>query len=169
MTTRPGRCMIVANQTVGSEALDRAVRDCIERGVTRFFVVVPATPVKHESTRWTGGYLAGDPVSHEYVLEAREEDERRRQQAEQEAQQRARLRLTHMLDRVAADGGDATGAVGDADPLTAAQHVLDAEADFDEIIVSTLPAGLSRWLGMDLPSRFAKSTYVPVTTVEADE
>jgi hypothetical protein len=35
---------------------------------------------------------------------------------------------------------------------------------FDEIIISTLPTTLSRWLKLDLPSK-ASGTGLPVTTV----
>jgi hypothetical protein len=33
---------------------------------------------------------------------------------------------------------------------------------FDDIVVSTLPTGSSRWLGLDLPHRLEKLTSVPV-------
>jgi hypothetical protein len=36
---------------------------------------------------------------------------------------------------------------------------------YDEIVVSTLPTGSSRWLGLDLPRRLAKLTSVPVEHV----
>ena len=49
-------------------------------------------------------------------------------------------------------GAEATGEIGDPDPITAIANVL-ARGSFDEIILSTLPANLSKWLGMDLPSR----------------
>ena len=34
---------------------------------------------------------------------------------------------------------------------------------FDEIILSTLPAGVSKWLGRDLPSRVRRSFPLPLT------
>jgi hypothetical protein len=58
--------------------------------------------------------------------------------------------------------------VGAPEPTVAVQDVLEEQA-FDEVIVSTLPTSLSRWLRMDLPSRIARMTDVPVTTVEAGE
>jgi hypothetical protein len=36
---------------------------------------------------------------------------------------------------------------------------------FDDIVVSTLPTGSSRWMGLDLPHRLEKLTSVPVRHV----
>jgi hypothetical protein len=66
-----------------------------------------------------------------------------------------------------AAGSEVTGEVGDADPIAAIHDVLGAsEGDFNEIIVSTLPRTLSRWLKVDLPSK-ACGFGLPVTHVEA--
>lgn len=48
------RYLIVANQTLGGEKLDRTIRDRAGRGDSEFFVVVPMTASEHESD-WTGG------------------------------------------------------------------------------------------------------------------
>jgi hypothetical protein len=56
--------------------------------------------------------------------------------------------------------------VGDADPVTALREAWDP-ARFDEIIVSTLPGRVSRWLQIDLPRRAGRITGAPVTHVEA--
>jgi hypothetical protein len=56
------------------------------------------------------------------------------------------------------------GKVGDPDPVVAVMDMWDP-MKFDEIIVSTLPTGSSRWLGLDLPHRLEKLTSVPVTHV----
>jgi len=42
-------------------------------------------------------------------------------------------------------------------------------ARYDEIIVSTLPTGVSRWLQIDLPRQVAKLTDAPVAHVVAKE
>jgi hypothetical protein len=53
------------------------------------------------------------------------------------------------------------------DPMDAIEEALHA-GDFDEIILSTLPRGVSRWLHIDLPSRVAH-LGLPLTTVVAEE
>jgi len=50
------------------------------------------------------------------------------------------------------------------DPVDAAHDAL-RRVTVDEIILSTLPAGISRWLGQDVPSRLRGSVQVPVTVV----
>jgi hypothetical protein len=58
------------------------------------------------------------------------------------------------------------GRLGDPDPVAAVQDVVNF-SDFDEVIVSTLPHGVSRWLGLDLPRRVERSTGLPVRQVTA--
>jgi hypothetical protein len=58
------------------------------------------------------------------------------------------------------------GRVGDPDPVVAAMELWDPMV-FDEIVVSTLPTGVSRWLGLDLPRRLEKLTGVTVRHVVA--
>lgn len=168
-----GRCLVVANQTLGGPELTRAIEDCIARDVRRFHVVVPRTPVEHETTVWTGGYGLGDgfwmpAVAEEELGTALAEDARRHQEALEEAQRRARHRLERMLEQIRAAGGEADGEVASEDPLEATMAALGQPPPYDEVLVSTLPAGISRWLRMDLPSRIARLTDAPVTTVEAE-
>ena len=56
------------------------------------------------------------------------------------------------------------GRLGDPDPIVAVMEAWDP-MEFDEIVVSTLPTGVSRWLGLDLPRRLEKLTAVPVLHV----
>ena len=56
--------------------------------------------------------------------------------------------------------------VGRADPYEAILAVLSEES-FDEIIVSTFPPGVSRWLGTDLINRVKKTVDLPLTHVIA--
>ncbi|MEO5842964.1 MAG: hypothetical protein ABIQ73_26635 [Acidimicrobiales bacterium] len=76
----------------------------------------------------------------------------------------ARQRLEKILTLLRAEGAHATGEVGDADPFRAVSNAVD-EHDVDEIILSTLPPGLSRWIDVDLPERLRNAFNVPVTHV----
>ena len=62
----------------------------------------------------------------------------------------------------------ADGVVGDPDPLGAVREIWDPSR-FDEVIVSTLPSAVSRWLKLDLPRRVERLTQLPVTHVRASE
>jgi hypothetical protein len=61
-------------------------------------------------------------------------------------------------------GLEADGVVGDAEPLVAVTDVWDPKR-FDEIIVSTLPIGVSKWLHAGLPERIERVTGALVTHV----
>jgi hypothetical protein len=127
--------LIVANRTLASPTLAAAVDERIARGDARFHVVVPATPVTHGLT-WD----------------------------EEESAEAAEGRLAAILARLREQGATASGEVGSKDPVAAAGDALRA-GRFDEVLVSTLPAGISRWLGQDVPSRIRRATEVPVTVL----
>jgi GABA permease len=131
--------LIVANRTLASPTLAAAVAERVAGGEAGFHVVVPATPVQHGLT-WD----------------------------EEEAQAAARERLDGVLVRLRAMGVEATGEVGCKDPVDAVQDALRGR-HADEIILSTLPVRISRWLGQDVPSRLRRSVDVPVTVVVAPD
>lgn len=79
-----------------------------------------------------------------------------------------REHLDRVLERMRADGIEADGVVGDADPVNAALDVWDPRR-FDEIIVCTLPTGESTWLHIDLPHRLRRMTDATVHHVVARE
>jgi hypothetical protein len=56
--------------------------------------------------------------------------------------------------------------IGDPDPFAAVGDALRTE-EFDELVVSTLPRGVSRWLHMSLPHRLRRMTDLPVLHVTA--
>jgi hypothetical protein len=64
-----------------------------------------------------------------------------------------------------AAGRQVTGSLGDSEPLCAIQDAVNL-GSYDEIIVSTLPRRLSRWLKLDLVSK-TRALGLPVTHVEA--
>jgi hypothetical protein len=76
-------------------------------------------------------------------------------------------RLQQALEAWRAAGlENVSGRTGDIDPIVATMEAWDPMR-FDEIVVSTLPTGSSRWMGIDLPRRLAKLTSVPVLHVES--
>ncbi len=67
-----------------------------------------------------------------------------------------------------AAGGAVEGIIGDPDPVAAVHDAINLRG-FDEIIISTLPTHVSRWLRLDLPSKVS-GMGLPVNTITpADE
>jgi hypothetical protein len=73
----------------------------------------------------------------------------------------AREVLAQALPRLS----EAAGSVGDAEPLMAVEDAVNL-GHYDEIIVSTLPLGISRWIKLDLVSK-VRALGLPVTHVAA--
>jgi hypothetical protein len=67
----------------------------------------------------------------------------------------------------AAAGSHVHGMIGSADPLEAVQAALERD-EYDEVIISTLPERVSRWLRRDLPRRVER-LGIPVTVVTAEQ
>ena len=80
----------------------------------------------------------------------------------------ARRTAERMAARLGSMGLEVQGTSGDTDPLNAVLEVW-SPAEFDEIIVSTLPASTSRWLQTGLPRRIERQTGALVRHVEARE
>lgn len=76
----------------------------------------------------------------------------------------ARRELERALERMRDAGLEVGGSVGDPDPVVAVHETWDPRR-FDEVVVSTLPTGSSRWLQIDLPHRIERMTDVPVRHV----
>lgn len=132
------RYLVVANQTLLSERLAEKVRQCLSAGDCTLHLIVPATHPRQQLV-WTEG---GDRVV-------------------------AQRRLDQALEHFRALGAAVTGEVGDSRPLDAVRDALN-RMPVDEIIVSTFPPGVSRWLRQDLPHRMQRSFAVPVGHVVAE-
>jgi GABA permease len=131
--------LVVANQTLGGWHLVETLRRHVDEGPCRFHVVVPANLGQNGWTHTLG-----------------------------EARDVARARLQQAVERFQALGAEVDGQVGDERPMDAIQDAL-RRWPCDEVIISTLPAGASRWLKMDLVSRAIRALSIPVTHVEAPE
>ena len=129
--------LIVANQTLPSEALATEVKRRIASGAREFHIVVPATPPPGGGMTWN----------------------------EEAARDAAEERLAAFQRQLEDQGVMAGGEIGDRDPVNAVQDCARGR-DVSEVILSTLPAGVSKWLRQDVPSRMKGAMNVPVTVVE---
>ncbi|HEX3268603.1 MAG TPA: hypothetical protein VHQ98_11530 [Gaiellaceae bacterium] len=133
------RILVVANETVGGEALREQIERRGEGSRTRVLVVSPAlnSPIRH----W-----------------ASDEDPARAE---------ARKRLDTSLQRLQESGIAASGEVGDADPLQAIEDAMRTFGP-DEIIISTHPEGRSHWLERGVVTGARERFAVPITHVVVD-
>ncbi|MDQ4019861.1 MAG: hypothetical protein M3188_08565, partial [Actinomycetota bacterium] len=76
----------------------------------------------------------------------------------------AEQRMKRTLAQLRAAGIEATGHVGDPDPVCAAVNALHDE-QIDEIILSTFPEATSGWLRRDVIGRIRKHTDIPIRHV----
>lgn len=141
------RCLIVANQTLTSEALSRTVMERIGTELYEFYLVAPATPPGDLIEG--SGPPPGAPSSDELGFGL------------------ARQRLDRAIEELQALEVTVHGEVGDADPVEAVREALGRFAA-DEIVVSTLHHTLSQWLRRDVPARLRRACDVPVTHVMAE-
>jgi hypothetical protein len=139
--------LVVANQTLAGHALHSELRRRARAQRLRVAVIVPATAL--------------DPSVEEELVEAD-----RVEAGRSAARAVAASRLDQLVTGLQAQGFTVTGDVGPADPVEAVTLAMERWPDVNEVIVSTLPAGLSRWLKLDLPSRLTRRLDVPVTTLE---
>ena len=79
----------------------------------------------------------------------------------------AEQRVKRTLAQLRAAGIEATGHVGDPDPVSAAVNAVHDER-VDEIILSTFPRATSGWLRRDVIGRIRKGTKLPITHVEVE-
>lgn len=74
----------------------------------------------------------------------------------------ARERLERATVALSEQGIEASGEIGDSDPLRAARDAV-LTIDPDEVVVSTYPASDSNWLEQDLPRQLADALERRVT------
>jgi hypothetical protein len=83
---------------------------------------------------------------------------------ENEARTKSHERLAAALVEFSAAALAVDGEVGDHNALDAVGDALERD-DYDEIILSTLPPGLSRWIHADLAHRLRRRFALPVRHV----
>jgi hypothetical protein len=132
--------LVVANRTAESPELLDALRVRAVQGPCEFTLLVPSTP---HGLAW-----AADPDA------GHDEAERHRQA---------------FVDELREEGLNVVQAkVGDPDPLAAICDECNF-GEYDELIVSTLPLRISKWLHLDLPRKAGAATGLPVTHVVGSE
>ena len=134
------RVLVVAHKTAATPALLDAVRERAARGPASFTLLVPKPT--HGLDR------VADPEDVEM----------------DEGEQVLALAIP-LLEEAA--GGKVEGIVGVASPMEAIADAINVQG-YDEVIISTLPTRVSRWLHIDLPRKVA-GMGLPVTTVTAKE
>ncbi len=133
------RILVIANETVAGGELLNAIRDQVDGSRASLLVVAPALngQVKH----WTSD--------------------------EDEARVAAQERLDASLAALRLAGLEASGEIGDDDPLQAIDDALRTFAP-DEVIISTHPEGRSNWLERDVVTHARERFALPVTHVVVD-
>ena len=137
-SSAPARVLVVAHKTAATPALLEAVRERAQRSPAKFTLLVP------------------NPVHGLHTVVDAEDAE------EGEGHQVLELAIP-LLEEAAGDRVE--GMVGDPSPMNAIQDAINIHG-FDEVIISTLPARVSKWLKLDLPSKIT-GLGLPVTTVTA--
>lgn len=152
--------LVVANQTLGGRELQEVIAARVAAEECSLRVLVPVTPVPpnarirplHGSEGALGATAAAAGPDDAASVRA------------------AEVRLEREVDRLRAlhppAGGRlvVSGELGDADPVRAVRDALRSES-VDEIVLATLPPGVSRWLGQDVVHRLRRAVHVPVTHV----
>jgi hypothetical protein len=139
--TDKARVLVVANRTAESPELLEALRSRAVHGPCEFTLLVPSTP-------------------HGIAWAANMQDA-----GNEEAEQHRAAFVEELRD----EGLDVAAAkVGDPDPLAAICDECNFN-QYDELIVSTLPLKISKWLRVDLPRKAEAATGLSVTHVVGSE
>jgi hypothetical protein len=135
------KVLVVANRTAESPELLAALHSRAVHGPCEFTLLVPSTP---HGLAWAAN-----------TQDAGTEEAERHRKAFLEELRREGLNV-------------ASAKVGDPDPLAAISDECNF-SEYDELIVSTLPLRISKWLHVDLPRKAKAATGLPVTHVVGSE
>ena len=151
------RVLLVANKTLGSGEVSEFVRNRMAEEECQFTLLVPATPRwnSEPASRLSSG-LAG---AIEGVGSSQDNEDNYKY---------AHSRLEYGLEVLRGLGATVDGDIGDADPAKAIQEVLKRR-QFDEVALSTLPKGVSRWLRLDIPHQIERKFHIPVKVIKVQQ
>jgi hypothetical protein len=141
MATSPRRILVIANETVASTSVSEEVRYRAGGAGAEVMVVAPALA----SSR-LGHWLSSD-------IDA--------------AREQAADRLRASVAALNAAGLEASGELGDGDPLQALDDAFRI-FDPDEVIISTHPPSRSTWLERRVVRRARQRYEVPITHIVVD-
>ena len=131
--------LVVANRTAECEELQQALKDRAEQDDEVKFTLV--VPAAHGLAKAAG---ADDAIPE------------------------AQGHVDKAVEKLRGAGLEVEGRLGDPDPVAAVADAANT-GSFDEVIVSTLPTHISKWLHLDLPRKAAHATGLPVTHVVGSE
>jgi hypothetical protein len=134
------RCLVVAHQTLDSPRLEDAMADEVLREPATFHLVVPL-------------FRPDDAIAT----------------TDLQVRAAAQERLNRAVSGFRSVGFLADGELGEPNPVEAVRAVVERDGvdTYSMVLVSTLPRMASRWLRIDVPSRIARATGLPVSHVEA--
>ena len=151
------RVLLVANKTLGSGEVSDYVRNRMAKDECQFTLLVPATPRwDREPAFRLAGRLAG---ASEGVGSSQDQEDNYAY---------AHSRLEYGLEVLRGLGAAVDGHVGDPDPGKAINEFLE-RAQVDEVALSTLPKGVSRWLRLDIPHQVERKFHIPVTVIKVQQ
>jgi GABA permease len=151
------RVLLVANKTLGSGEVSDYVRNRMAKDDCEFTLLVPATPRwdREPASRFAGGLAnaiggveSSDENDDNYAF--------------------ARKRLDYGLEVLRGLGATVEGDIGDPDPGKAINEFLTRK-QVDEVALSTLPKGISRWLRLDIPRQVERKFRIPVTVIKVQQ
>ena len=136
MRPEPKKVLVVATRTAACSELVDVLKDRAVQDQATFHLLVPATPY---GWAWLADMYSGGVDAERYL------------QAAVQRYEQAGVSLE-------------SAQLGDPDPVAAVMDAVHFHR-FDEIVVSTLPRHLSKWLRLSLPHRLRSVTGLPVTHV----
>jgi GABA permease len=144
------KVLIVGNRSLGGDELRALVEGCVESGHTEMHLVVPVP------SPFAAAVAVGATAPDIAPTLSRDVEEDRRV-----AQEQLEYGIAWLTELGVSAGGELSMEVDTPSAVARLVEALGA----NQVIVSTLPRKVSRWLRQDLPCRIGRKVSVPVTVV----